>query len=170
MVSLYIISETIINPFAINNNYTGGTYIPLRHELYRHFSTLNDFTFSVPPSRRVKNLTIEQAAVYLVRGWSPFCAINPSLSMQRVESSEGGCSDGRGARTKLPGCMMWIAMGIYMQLCRLRRCVTPAHYTTCLGIAYSLGNQSQGGDPSRIYFLRRAERQVEHVESWCRLL
>lgn len=39
-----------------------------------HFSTLNDFTFSAPPSRRVKNLTIEQAAVYLVRGWSPFCA------------------------------------------------------------------------------------------------
>ncbi|KAL0130148.1 hypothetical protein PUN28_002033 [Cardiocondyla obscurior] len=36
----------------------------------------------------------------------------------------------------------------------LRRCVTPAHYTTCLGIAYSLGNQSRGkGDPSGIYFL-----------------
>jgi hypothetical protein len=36
-------------------------------------------------------------------------------------------------------------MGIYMQLCRLRRCVTLAHYTTCLGIAYSPGKQSQRG-------------------------
>lgn len=61
-----------------------------------------------------------------------------------------------------PGCMMRIAMGIYMQLCRLRRCVTPAHYTTCLGIAYSPGNQSLGG-PGGIYFLRRAERQVERA-------
>jgi len=130
---------------------------------------LNDFTFSAPPSRRVKNLTIEQTAVYLVRGWSPFCATNPSLPMLRVDASEGGCGDERAARTKLPGCMMRIAMGIYMQLCRLRRCVTPAHYTTCHGIAYSPGNQSQGRDPSGIHFLRRAKRQVERVELRCRL-
>lgn len=38
----------------------------------------------LPPSRRVKNLTIEQSAVYLVRGWSPFCAtILPACAASR---------------------------------------------------------------------------------------
>lgn len=98
----------------------------------------------VPPSHRGQEFNNWTARRLSHQGLIAFLRYYPGLPAcaERIDTGEGGRGDGRGTRTKLPGCIMRIAMGIYMQLCRLRRCVTLAHYTTCFGIVYSPGNRS----------------------------